>query len=219
MLKNKKKGVCAPFFFIFADIMKNISTILSIVAIALAGGIYFFQAHEIKELKKQEAADKNVGPVNTFKIAYFDMDSLQAHYEYYKFVIGKLRDQENNVNMQLSSLDRENQKKMDYWRAKGNNMTQAEAEQAQAQYQNLQQEFAQQKQTLEQGLYKNQEEYRTKLRSRIEEFLKSYNKDKHYSYIFQYDHSGSIILTKDSLLNISNDVIDGLNAEYKKNPQ
>jgi outer membrane protein len=79
----------------------------------------------------------------------------------------------------------------------------------------MQQEFAARKQELEQGLYKFEEEERNKIRKRIEDFVKEYNKDRNYSYIIAYDAS-SFIYNKDTLYNITNDLIVGLNAEYKK---
>jgi outer membrane protein len=94
-------------------------------------------------------------------------------------------------------------------------MTQAEGEQAQQEYQQMQQQFASRKQTLEQALYKSTEDLKTSIRKTIEDFLKDYNKQKNFSYIIQYD-ANSFIYTKDSVYNITSDVVDGLNAAYKK---
>jgi outer membrane protein len=51
--------------------------------------------------------------------------------------------------------------------------------------------------------------------SRIQNFLKDYNKDGKYDYIFSYEPG--FMFYKDSSLNITNDVIAGLNALYVKN--
>ena len=58
-------------------------------------------------------------------------------------------------------------------------------------------------------------EIMTDIKTRIENYLKEYNKQKTYSFIFAYDPT-SIIYYKDSVYNITNDVVDGLNAGYKK---
>jgi outer membrane protein len=52
------------------------------------------------------------------------------------------KSKENAMNLELSSMDRSNQKKIEEWRQKGNTMTQAEGEQAQQEYQQMQQQFA-----------------------------------------------------------------------------
>jgi outer membrane protein len=198
--------------------MKYISTILSIVALALIGVIFFTQKREITQLKGQVAAAKGAGGSGgggNFKIAYFDLDTLQARYEYMKDVKNQASDQENKINQDLASLDRKNQQQIEAWRQKGNAMTQAEAEDANRKYQDMQQEFASHKQEQEQKLYKFEEEKRTEIRKRVEDFIREYNRQKNFSYIIAYD-ANSFIYNKDTLYNITNDLVEGLNAEYKK---
>jgi outer membrane protein len=195
--------------------MKYISTILSVVALGLSGAIYFTQSREVVKLKKQVEGMKTTGKSN-FKIAYFDIDTLQAHYEYMKEVKDQATDKDNRMQQELASLDRKNQQQIEEWRQKSSTMTQAEGEEAQRKYQEMQQEFATRKQELEQRLLQFEEEERTKIRKRIEDFIKEYNKDRNYSYIIAYDNANSFIYNKDTLFNITSDVVDGLNAEYKK---
>jgi outer membrane protein len=195
--------------------MKYISTILSVVALGLTGVIYFTENREVVKLKKQVEGMKTTGKSN-FKIAYFDIDTLQAHYEYMKEVKDQATDKDNRMQQELASLDRKNQQQIEEWRQKSSTMTQAEGEEAQRKYQEMQQEFATRKQELEQRLLQFEEEERTKIRKRIEDFIKEYNKDRSYSYIIAYDNANSFIYNKDTLFNITSDVVDGLNAEYKK---
>ncbi|HTI91677.1 MAG TPA: OmpH family outer membrane protein [Puia sp.] len=195
--------------------MNKISTILAVVAIVLASALYFVQAGQIRELKGH--ATTEVKPVSgtSFRIAYFDMDSLEAHYEVFKDAQAQVKAKENEMNMDLQRLDRDNQKKIQVWRQKGNQMTQAEGEAAQQEYAQMQQQFASRKQDLEQALYKSTEERKADIRKRIEEFLKEYNKTKNFSYIFAYDPN-SFIYNKDSSYNITNELVQGLNDAYKK---
>ena len=195
--------------------MNKISTILAVVAIVLAATLYFVQSRQIQELKKHNVVEARPESGNNFKIAYFDMDSLEAHYEVFKDAQTQVKAKENEMNMELSSLDRSNQKKLEAWRQKGNQMTQAEGEQAQQEYQQMQQTFASRKQELEQALYKSTEERKADIRKRIEEFLKEYNRGKNYSYIFAYDPN-SFIYNKDSSYNITGELVKGLNDAYKK---
>jgi len=195
--------------------MNKISTILAVVAIVLASVLYFVQAGQIRELKKSTATEAKPVSGSNFKIAYFDMDSLEAHYEVFKDAQTQVKSKENDMNMDLQRLDRENQKKIQTWRQKGNQMTQAEGEQAQQEYAQMQQQFASRKQELEQALYKSTEERKADIRKRIEDFLKEYNKTKNYSYIFAYDPN-SFIYNKDSSYNITNELVQGLNEAYKK---
>lgn len=195
--------------------MNKISTILAVVAIALAATLYFVQSRQIQELKKHTATEQRPTGNSNFRVAYFDMDSLETHYDYFKEAQATVKAKENSMNMELSGLDRSNQKKIEAWRQKGNQMTQAEGEQAQQEYAQMQQAFQSRKQALEQELYKNTEDLKTNIRRKIEDFLKDYNKEKNYSYIFAYDPS-SFIYNKDTTYNITTDLVNGLNAAYKK---
>jgi outer membrane protein len=194
--------------------MKYISTILSVIALALIGVLFFQQSHHGDQLRKITDGEKKTSG-NGFKIAYFDMDTLEAHYDYFREAQATVKGKENAMNMELSSLDRGNQKKVEAWRQKGNAMTPAETEQAQQEYQSMQQTFQSRKSALEQELYKNTEDLKTNIRRKIEDFVKDYNKQKGYSFIFAYDPS-SFIYYKDTLYNITPDLLDGLNAAFKK---
>jgi len=194
--------------------MKYISTVLSVIALALIGVLFYMQNNHGAQLKKIADGEKKESG-NGFKIAYFDMDTLEAHYDYFTEAQATVKSKESAMNMELSSLDRNNQKKVEAWRQKGNTMTPAESEQAQQEYQAMQQTFQSRKSALEQELYKNTEDLKTNIRRKIEDFVKEYNKQKGYSFIFAYDPS-SFIYYKDTLYNVTPDLLEGLNAAYKK---
>jgi outer membrane protein len=194
--------------------MKYISTILSVIALGLIVVLFITQKQQLQDLKNHVAGEKR-DQGSGFKIAYFDMDTLEAHYDGFKDAQSVVKTQENSMNQELSSLDRTNQKKIEVWRQKGNTMTQAEGEQAQQDYQQMQQQFASRKQELEQALYKSTEDLKTNIRKSIETFLKDYNKQKNFSYIIEYDPN-SFVYTKDTVYNITADLVAGLNAAYKK---
>jgi outer membrane protein len=194
--------------------MKYISTVLSLLALGLIAVLFVRQSKQGDQLKQHSEGEKKTSG-SGFKIAYFDMDSLVAHYTFFQDAQTKVKAKENDMQMQLSSLDRSNQKKVEVWRQKGNTMTQAETEQAQLEYQKMQQEFQSRKQALEQDVYKYTEDRKGEIRRNIEDYLKDYNKQKNYSYIFSYD-VGSFIYNKDTTYNITQDLIEGLNTSYKK---
>lgn len=206
--------------------MKYISTIISVAALALAGVIFFTQNREISKLKKEMEAGRAGAPggaggsggQSNFKIAYFDLDTLQERYQFMKDVKNEAIDRNNQINQDLVSRDRKNQQQVQVWQQqwqqRGNNMTQAEMEEANQKVKQMQDEFARHKQDLEEGLYKFEEDKRLEIRRQIENFINEYNKGKNYAYIIAYDHANSFIYNKDTLYNITNDLIDGLNASY-----
>src|SRR5271170_5914105 len=104
--------------------MKYIFTFLSVAALALVGVIFLVQNREIAQLKKQVDGPKQAaggsGGGMVFKIAYFDLDTLQVKYEFMKDVKNQAIDRENAMNQDLASLDRKNQEQVEQWRQKGN---------------------------------------------------------------------------------------------------
>ena len=194
--------------------MKYIATILSMIALGLIVVLFITQKQQLQAMKTHVEGEKR-DQGSGFKMAYFDMDTLEAHYNGFKDAQEKVKTQTDAMNQELSSMDRSNQKKIEAWRQKGNTMTQAEGEQAQQDYARMQQEFASRKQELEQSLYKSTEDLKTNIRKSIESFLKDYNKARNFSYIIEYDPN-SFIYSKDTVYNITADLVDGLNASYKK---
>src|SRR5262245_8895013 len=193
--------------------MKNISTILSIITLALICVLFYFQFSKGDQQKKVAVkTDNNAAP--SFAVAYFDIDSLQEHYAYFKDVSGDMKKKESAMNAELNDLTGKYQRTVRKWQEKGNNITQPEMEAAQREVGLLQQQIQQRKAELEQEMQKLQVDHMSELRKQVEEFLKEYNKSKKYAYILSYE-PGFIIYYKDSAYNITDDLIDGLNAQYK----
>jgi outer membrane protein len=194
--------------------MKNISTYLSVLCLVLIGVLFYLLFNHTEQLKKISATEKKA-PVSDFRIAYFDMDSLEVHYNYFKDAQSIAKTKENDMNAELSGMEKGYQKKIQEWQKKGNTMTPAENEQAQQEYTLMQQNFQSRKDALQQDLYKNTEDLKNSIRKKIEDYVKDYNKQKTYAFIFAYDPS-SFIYYKDTVYNITSDLLSGLNAAYKK---
>src|SRR5581483_1572435 len=193
--------------------MKNISTILSIIALVLIGCLFYLHFTHVEKLNKVSVVAEQNAHLN-FKMAYFDIDSLQEHYDYFKDVSGDIKKKENSMNAELGDLTAKYQRTVRKWQEKGNNITQAEGEAAQREVGLIQQQYQQRKSELEQEMQKLQVDRMTELRKQVDEYLKEYNKTKGYAYILSYE-PGFVIYYKDSAYNITKDLITGLNAQYK----
>jgi outer membrane protein len=193
--------------------MKNISTLLSILSLILIA-VLFYLHFSAKKSPKLLATPATKGQLNNFKIAYFDIDSLQTHFEYFKKVSNEMKARENAMTVELRTLENSYQKKIREWQEKGANMTQAEGEAAQREYAQMQQRYQKRQMDLEQELQKQKVDLMTDLRKKVEDYLKEYNKQKGYAFILSYE-PGFMLYYKDTLYDITNDVITGLNQKYK----
>ncbi len=94
-------------------------------------------------------------------------------------------------------------------------MTQPEQEAAMQEINKMQQDLQSRKQEIDNDLYNYNSKMKEDILTRIQDYLKQYNKDGRYSYIFSYEPG--FMFYKDSTLNITPDVIAGLNNLYSEN--
>ena len=195
--------------------MKHISTLLSLLALIGVGVLFYLHFAGEKKVERPDINSDVSAQQKDFRIAYFDIDSLQEKYEYFKDASGEIRAKESSVTSQLNALQDSYQKRVKELQEKSPTMTQAEGEAAQREYAQMQQKYQQRQVSLEQDLKKHQIELMTTVRNKIENYLKEYNKQKGYAFILSYE-PGFMLYYKDSVYDITDDVINGLNSEYQQ---
>ncbi|MET0243023.1 MAG: OmpH family outer membrane protein [Flavitalea sp.] len=194
--------------------MKNISTILSVLSLVLVGVLFFLFFNHQEDVKKRRAENDALRKANAgVTIAYFEMDSLENNLSFVKDAMEKFKTKESQMNTQLNGMKSNFQKKIAEWNQRGQSMSQAENENAQREYAQMNEKFAGEKQKLEMELQDMQFKMAQEMNKKIEDYLKSYNKDKDYSYIMT--SQPGLIYYKDTVHNITRDLISGLNAEYQ----
>ena len=195
--------------------MKQLSLVLSVVATLISGFLLVKQfSGNTKSDSPAVVTETSTNTKQDFKIAYFDIDSLQNKYQFFKDALGELKVKEEAMNNELSALERSYQKKISEWQKKGAQMSQSEADAVQREYGQMQQNYQQRRLTLEQQLETLKMDYKKNIKNKIEIYLKDFNKDNKYSYIISYEPE--LMFYKDTTYNITSQLIEGLNAEYKK---
>jgi outer membrane protein len=196
--------------------MRNIAIVPGLLALLLTGVLFYVVYHKPQTAPVVvTASEVNHTVGNNFRMAYFNLDSLEAHYQYFKDVLDQVKGKENEMNAELNSMEKSYQKKITEWQKKGSTMSQSESQEAQQEYAQMQQNYQTRKQTLQESLLKHNEDLKSDIRKKIEDYLKEYNKTKGYTYIIAYD-ANSFIYLKDSTNNITDDLVNGLNAAYNK---
>lgn len=204
--------------------MRNISTILSVLALVLIGVLFYLHFSGNKAPKKvAEGTDANTS--NGVRIGYFDIDSLQTGYEYFKDVLEQMKKKEAAMNSELAEMDGRSRRRLQQLQAelqsRGQALTQADEVKAQNEVATMQKNFNDRKIALEQDMQRAQLETITEVRNTVADFLKEYNKTKGYTYILSYDPGMSLMYYKDTTYDVTGDLIKGLNEQYaakKKKP-
>ncbi|HEY0679070.1 MAG TPA: OmpH family outer membrane protein [Chitinophagaceae bacterium] len=195
--------------------MNKIALGLSIVALVLVGVLYYLHFSKNDKPKSGKVENpRSEAPVEHFKMAYFEMDSVESNYVYVKEIRETLRKKEENMNSQLNGLKNNFQKRIAEWQQKGREISQAESDAMNREYQEMQVAYENKKQQLDDDLKTEYQKMLMDVNKKISDFLKEYNKSKGYNYIITNEQS--LIYYKDSVYNITKDVVDGLNAAYNE---
>lgn len=198
--------------------MKLLSTTLSILAFAGVIILFVFHFNEKKaSVNTSTAALNTIASNGGIKVAYVDVDSFESNYLYLK----SKRDEFNKRQLAMQTeLDRSAQQlQNDYAnfqeKAQKGSITQSEGEAAQKKLLQMQQTLRLREQSLTEQLVKEKDDFNEQLHKDLDSFLKDYNKDKGFDYILSYSKISSTILYGNEALNITKDVIDGMNAIKK----
>jgi outer membrane protein len=193
--------------------MKNISTFLSVLCLVLIGVLFYLHFSTSPATRKPMVLHTHKDS-SGFRIAFFDIDSLQSKYEYFKDVSGEIKTKEASITSQLNTLQDSYQKRIKELQSKGPTMNQSETEAAQREFAQMQRKFQERQMNLEQDLKKSQIDMMSDVRTRIEDYLKDFNQEHGYAFILSYE-PGLLLYYRDSTYDITDEVIAGLNQEYK----
>jgi outer membrane protein len=151
----------------------------------------------------------------TFKIAYFDLDTLEKYYTFAKETRDYLKSKKNAMEGKLNKISQDYTAKVNDYNKRGATLSQTEQSQMQEELARLDNYYGQQQQSMGQDF---QGEYMQKmldLKNRIQQFLKTYSVQKGYAYIFATSSDDNVIYFKDSVRNITTDIVQKLNETYE----
>ena len=193
--------------------MKNFTPVLNIVLSIAVAVLFYLHFATCKQCSSQSKASAVARQGKGFKIAYFEMDSLQSNFDYYKEVAKELGNSEQQKRNELAAKKDAYAAKIKEYQAKGQSMSQAEIASAQQDIAQRERDYQQDEQAKSQEMQEESFKKLQDVKKRIEEYLKEYNKDNTYSFIIS--NSADLLYYKDSTYNITNDLIKGLNEQYK----
>lgn len=157
------------------------------------------------------AAGSGTPAAASFKIAYVDLDSLEAHFEYFKEKRALLEQKQQQMDNQLKGKARALQSEYEDLQRRASTLTQEQGEAAQRSLMTKQQQLEQEAQNLRATYTEQETKFNEELQKRLDDFLKSFNSDKRFAYIFSYRSTASNILYKDPAYDVTPDVIKGMN--------
>lgn len=166
---------------------------------------------------QQAAAPQQQAPiaVSGLKIAYIDVDSLLANYTFYQDLAEEMTRKEENYRLALTEEANKWQKDVEDHQKKIANGVYSSVERAQSEESRLtkrQQALQEKSDKYTQELLAERDANSQKISETVDNFVREYNKTHGYNMII----SKASLLYADEGLNITADILNGLNAAYNQ---
>jgi len=197
--------------------MKNLNYIINgvLAAAVIVLFVLYFTGESGKENEHHSSASEQVISQGGGSIAYFKVDSVMSNWKLYFDMQDELASKQTQLETDFEKKSQSYMKRVEdaQYKIQRGLVTRAEIEQLQQQLAaeeqnlvNLQQNYGLQMQ--EEGLVKNRQ-----MIDKLEQFIKSYNADKKYTYIFSYAFGGNLLYGDDAY-DITDEVISGINEMF-----
>lgn len=147
------------------------------------------------------------------KVAYFEIDSIQNSYNFFKDVKAALQAKDVENAKQLTGLKNAFAIKYQELQKNGQYLSQAEIGARQQELAQLEKNYTNREQQLAAEMQEESFKRLQEVKQKIEAFLVNYNKNKEFAYIFS--SNPDLMYYKDTAYDITADIVKGLNAEYK----
>lgn len=169
------------------------------------------------QCSQQAAAPQQQAPiaVSGLKIAYIDVDSLLANYTFYQDLAEEMTRKEENYRLALTEEANKWQKDVEDHQKKIANSVYSSVERAQSEENRLakrQQALQEKSDKYTQELLAERDANSQKISETVDNFVREYNKTHGYNMII----SKASLLYADEGLNITADILNGLNAAYNQ---
>jgi outer membrane protein len=194
--------------------MKNVTLGLNIVLVIAVAVLFYLHFSTSPAASSVSSTGTKAVPTGNFKIAYFETDSIQNQFEYFKEIDAELQAKNQANSKVLGDMKSIFAAKYQELQKVGSQLSQAELAAKQQELMGMEKTFQGKEKMMNDEMQDETFRKMQDVKKKIEDYLKEYNKDKGYAFILS--SSVDLMYLKDSSYNITQDVVKGLNALYKK---
>ncbi|MBV8391280.1 MAG: OmpH family outer membrane protein [Mucilaginibacter sp.] len=149
-------------------------------------------------------------------IVYINSDTLLSKYAYYAAIKAKLQTLSQNAQAEIAAKGQAFQKEVAAYQKNANSLNLAQRTATEKRLAKKQQDLQALNQNTAAQLQEEQESQNSKLYDKLAAYLKTYCKAKGYKVVLTYSKANPAMLYGDESLDVTQDVLTGLNEEYKK---
>jgi outer membrane protein len=191
--------------------MKKMISMMAVAACASLAITSCNNQPQQNETKGGNATEQKSGS----KIAFVEVDSIMSQYDFWKDVTKLMEQKERNIQGTLAAKQKNLQQAAQNFQQgiQSNKYTQQQAQSIQASLQKQAQDADALQQRLGAEYQQEVAKYNKALTDSIHHFIDAFNKDKKYSMILA--KQGDNILYADKSLDITDEIVKGMNKAYK----
>ncbi len=204
--------------------MKNLSIVFNLLLLALVGVLFWLYF----SLKKTSGSDSSMptamsnvaGKSRLIRIAHVNVDSLNAKYQMMLDFKREIESRQNSIQMEYESKGKVLQDEYTSYqqKAQAGTISQIDAEKMQKDLQAKKADLDNVQRKLD-DLQREAQERNITILGIVQKYVANYNKKMHFDYVLAFAKSGSNILYANDSLDVTKDVISGLNVQYKDSLQ
>lgn len=183
------------------------------IALAVVGLAACQPSGQTKSNASTDTASTQTSAVE--KIVYVNSDSLLNNYEYFKEVRTRFEEKAKKAQADLQAKGNAFQKEVADYQKNAATMTAEQRANTEERLARKQEELGRLNQNASADLAKQEGEENEKLYNRVADYLKKHAEKKGYKLVLTYSTANPTVLYADKSLEVTKEVVDGLNAEYK----
>lgn len=189
------------------------AALLSLVVLAACGDKGKKSTKTNTTTQSTEAKGENSG----LKLAFVNADTLNKYYLYLKDQEAAFKKKQDAYEGEMANKEKALQNEFAAFQKKiqAGTMTQTEGEATEKRLGQQQQALEKRHQTISAEIAKEQMAIQDEFQKKLDEFLAKFNEERKYDFIFTYLKSGGPILYANKAYDITQEVLDAMNEDYK----
>lgn len=190
--------------------MKNLSLVLNIILLVAVGFLY----KKVYSEKTEPVMAEIPKQAKAASIVYVNTDSLLDHYDLYQDIKKRVEHMRDSADRVLENKGKALQQEYNDYQSRGAGMSESERAKTEEMIMRKQKELRDENEDAVAFLRKEEDKLNDQFHDHLTGYLKKYNKDKNYEFIFSYQRGTGILLAHDSL-DITKQVLEGINKTEK----
>lgn len=190
--------------------MKNLSLILNIVLLVAVAVLFYLHFAPAGASISSSSSSLAAGDL---QVAYINSDSVLKNYEYLKIQRTQLEAKTQKMDQEYRNRAIGLQNEIAAYQRNVSSMTLGQVKATEEDLGKKQQNLQMYQQTLQQQLMDEESKLNQELYNRVTAYLKKYGTEKGLQIVLKHDVTSDVLWATD-MLDISQDVIKGLNDEY-----